>query len=781
MSSLFFQPNKNFRDRFSLSGREIVCLVSTFPSIDIRAISEARLIIEHANDRLEPAFVFIVSKAEDAESVIANLTAGDIATFATYSFSEIRFLLHNPSDCIPSIARRAASKDLYNIRSALKRSRDFFGRKSLLAKIQHELIHLGSSFGLFGLRKVGKTSFLYQLIEHSRAVGKVCVAHLDFQLLDAVARTSHRASLTEYFLWAVGQAVWDALPSRKRSIAFSLIGLHSSFNEAAERSRGIAELLLADLRLLLTERIERLVIAIDEIDLMLTRNGPNIWRPHFVSIWRFLRGLAQQQQAGSIAFFLTGTSPHFLEVSSIDGEDNPLLAWVSKEFIGSLERDEAATLLGKIGERMGMNWSQEALDFVWSRVAGHPLLTRLFGSSVHSILRDRTGSVDVAEHHARQALPLLTLAAAPTLSQILELMRENYPDEYELLRLIAMGEFELFSQYYQAFPEDAAHLIGYGLLSFHQQTPTIPLALVEEWIRRRESTRPIIPSPRRRSSDAKLPSIDGYEVLRPIGKPGGFAEVFRARSMVGNALVAIKVYSEVSLSRIEREIEAMGWVNHPNIVQIIDYGKTSDGRPYLVMELLEGRSLDEFVNPADRLSSNELIDVARGILSALVALHPDPVEVAKLAAKQELTTEDLARFQRARLGYIHRDLKPQNIMLVSGRGPVIIDFNISVMSGTPVSTVSQTPGYLPEALQDVWDPRVDLFALGITLAQVGSGMQLRDAGQEAKDNILRALAGTISFPVADFIRRLSPTDGSYMYNTAREAMAALEACRDSGS
>src|SRR5699024_10601847 len=90
-----------------------------------------------------------------------------------------------------------------------------------------------------------------------------------------------------------------------------------------------------------------------------------------------------------------------------------------------------------------------------------------------------------------------------------------------------------------------------------------------------------------------------------------------------------------------------------------------------------------------------------------------------------LSADDLAALMEARHGFIHRDVKPENIVLTQDRGPVLIDFNISVRASSPVRTVSGTPGYLPKYMNMAnWAPSIDLYQLGLTLFQVSVGIDL---------------------------------------------------------
>ena len=272
-----------------------------------------------------------------------------------------------------------------------------------------------------------------------------------------------------------------------------------------------------------------------------------------------------------------------------------------------------------------------------------------------------------------------------------------------------------------------------------------------------------------------------YTIIDSIGHPGGFADVFEAKSDKHDEHVAIKIYRNAQLTHIQREIDPICEIQHANIVRIHGSGKSPSGHPYIIMELLRGETLDSFRTPANALAASELHEVAEGLLSALVELHPDRELALSLRGKDRLSDEDFAKLQRARHGYIHRDLKPENIVLVDGRGPVIIDFNISSPAGQPVTTMSHTNGYLPLGRTfEHWDPSVDLYALGITLAEIGTGLRINPEGGVGPDALTDQLSAAAGSSLGGFVEKLCGILGASPFESARAARKALRRLTPSG-
>jgi serine/threonine-protein kinase len=193
-----------------------------------------------------------------------------------------------------------------------------------------------------------------------------------------------------------------------------------------------------------------------------------------------------------------------------------------------------------------------------------------------------------------------------------------------------------------------------------------------------------------------------YRIVRPLAE-GGCGEVYLAAHTRLPGAFAVKVLhprlvrDRDALARFRQEAEITSTLRHPHIVQVFDFNVTDGGAPYLVMELLEGVSLAELVASGAPLDPRRAIDIIEQIAQALHAAHER--------------------------GVVHRDLKPDNIMLLSAGGTLdfvkVLDFGISQASWrtrlTDNDRVSGTPQYMaPEqaqGLRDQIDHRTDQFSL----------------------------------------------------------------------
>ncbi len=196
---------------------------------------------------------------------------------------------------------------------------------------------------------------------------------------------------------------------------------------------------------------------------------------------------------------------------------------------------------------------------------------------------------------------------------------------------------------------------------------------------------------------------DRYEVLEKIGT-GGMSDVYKAKDHKLNRLVAVKVLkqefseNENFVSKFRVEAQSTAGLLHPNTVNVYDVGD-EDGINYIVMELVDGITLKKYIEKKSRLSVKEAVSIAIQVAMGLEAAHNN--------------------------GIIHRDIKPQNIM-ISKEGKVkVTDFGIAkaATSNTITSNVRGSVHYTsPEQARGGYsDAKSDIYSLGITLFEMLTG------------------------------------------------------------
>jgi len=273
-----------------------------------------------------------------------------------------------------------------------------------------------------------------------------------------------------------------------------------------------------------------------------------------------------------------------------------------------------------------------------------------------------------------------------------------------------------------------------------------------------------------------------YRIDALVGE-GGMGKVYSAEHVLMRKRLAVKVLRRELTSvpevvaRFEREAMAAGNIEHPNVAAATDFGKLADGAVFLVLEFVSGRSLRDEVAQGP-FAVDRALHIARQIASALSAAHAQ--------------------------GIVHRDLKPENVMLVEKGGDPdfvkVLDFGIAKVplgdaavgaaKGNPLTKAGMvfgTPEYMaPEqALGQTVDGRADLYALGVILFEMLSGV--RPFSSQSSVGILgqqlskptptfaeRSPNLLVPPAVEQIARKLLARDASERYESASELSRAID-------
>lgn len=201
---------------------------------------------------------------------------------------------------------------------------------------------------------------------------------------------------------------------------------------------------------------------------------------------------------------------------------------------------------------------------------------------------------------------------------------------------------------------------------------------------------------------------DRYRIIDSLGR-GGFGAVFRAEDLEQGTVCAVKalrpalIESTEMYNRFRREAQLPSSMGHPNIVDILDSGKSPEGVPFFVMEYLEGEDLGAILRRLGPLPWRRVFKIALQLCSALAAAH--------------------------QAGILHRDVKPENVFVVAGPSDdfvKVLDFGIAKRTNREGSIITRvgafigTPEYMsPEqATGDELDHRVDIYGVGILIYQL---------------------------------------------------------------
>ena len=258
---------------------------------------------------------------------------------------------------------------------------------------------------------------------------------------------------------------------------------------------------------------------------------------------------------------------------------------------------------------------------------------------------------------------------------------------------------------------------------------------------------------------------DRYEILEKVGS-GGMADVFRAKCHRLKRYVAIKIlkqdYSEDTkfVTKFRGEAQAIAGISHPNIVGIYDVGE-ENGMYYIVMELVDGITLKKYIEEKGKLSVKEAVGIALQIANGLEAAHSNHI--------------------------IHRDIKPQNILIARDGTAKVTDFGIAkaASSNTITANAMGSVHYIsPEQARGGYsDEKSDIYSLGVTMYEMLSGtlpfngesavaIALAHIQEEAVP--LAALDATIPKGISNIVNKCMQKKTELRYSCVADLIADLK-------
>ena len=264
---------------------------------------------------------------------------------------------------------------------------------------------------------------------------------------------------------------------------------------------------------------------------------------------------------------------------------------------------------------------------------------------------------------------------------------------------------------------------------------------------------------------------DRYEIIKAIGE-GGMANVYLANDTILDRKVAIKVLrgdlsnDEKFIRRFQREALSVSNLSHPNIVEVYDVGE-EDGQYYIVMEYIEGKTLKQLLKKRETLTLPEVIDIMLQLTDGLAHAHESYI--------------------------IHRDIKPQNIMILDNGLVKITDFGIAMaLNATQLTQTNSVMGsvhYLPPEQANGKSATVksDIYSLGILMYELITGSvpfkgdnAVEIALKHMKEKIpsIRKQNPTIPQSVENIVIKATAKNPRNRYDSVKEMHDDLEVCME---
>lgn len=375
-----------------------------------------------------------------------------------------------------------ARRDLFDFRSPVK-GRRFFGRsQELLNLIGY--IEDGHYVGVYGLRKVGKTSLLWQIKEKRT---NDLVVHIDLQHIPIKD--------CNYLYWQIANQLYTIINQNKEEFELSedkiilKLGSIEQYSNMPYSEEKIPLYFDEDINCLLKQLVEhektketKIIIVLDELESMLPiRNRKGF--EGYIDFFKYLRGISQRTQ-GKVVNVIAAANPIISEQPRWNGIDNPMFQFYNEMFLPLLDKNDCCKMLETLGKNMSVFFGEQSLDCIYYETGGHPSISRQLCSF---ITKDKPRPLNVTPELVLESLQSFIITNTTFFGEILERLDSDFPLESEILLQIAKGvstEYELSNILDKPIDEGLRHLIGYQIVEHQNNEYRIKINLLLRWIRR---------------------------------------------------------------------------------------------------------------------------------------------------------------------------------------------------------------------------------------------------------------------------------------------------------
>ena len=443
LSIYFLGPESFMAESFGFD-HEIILAISNYETIEPRTMQaiESCFNDEPARGRVDQSIVFIITQDANGMEWVTTYTSRNLQSRIPVIFhiSDIEKSRHEPPHIRNVISSQLFMRDLFDYQLPIVNDLHFFGRDAVIADYL-DAIKRSQNRGLFGLRKTGKTSILYKLkrLAERDKIGKVL--YYDCKLP------------------AIRSIRWHKLLERV------MMDISKSCNIELPRVINEIQISEAFINLLKSTASDKIICLIfDEIEYISPLSPLDVhWKEDFIPFWQTL--WAAQSQVRRLSNIISGVNPSVVEIDVIGQVQNPMFGIVQPRYLRGFEVSELRSMLKFFGRRMGIAFSNDAIDYLHSRYGGHPLLTRLACSQVHLDLANTNQErpFKISAQYLRQKEESRDGELIFYCRHVVSELRQFYPDEYEMLEFLASGRINDFMEFRSA-PEYTRHLRDYGLV-----------------------------------------------------------------------------------------------------------------------------------------------------------------------------------------------------------------------------------------------------------------------------------------------------------------------------
>ena len=320
--------------------------------------------------------------------------------------------------------------------------------------------------GLFGLRRIGKTSVIFGIMRTLEQVGSKGV------FIDCGNPTLHKNT------W--NHALYYILNEIRTSHGMNRIGLEmEEFTEQRAPSLFEKELRKISGRF----NGQSFLLIFDEIEHISFGISPSTHWAHgkdFVFLWQTLRSIFQKYD-DLFTFLIVGTNPTCVETPTILGVDNPIFSQVPLQYLPNFDVHQTRSMVRQLSRIMAINFDETIFAKLTDDFGGHPYLVRQVCSTICRMCSDERPA-RVTKNLYKQAKQKFLREHSSYIELTLSVLNKFYNEEYEMLNLLANGDVKTFNEFASMSNEFTNHLIGYGILDYYDGNYDFKIEVIKSYL-----------------------------------------------------------------------------------------------------------------------------------------------------------------------------------------------------------------------------------------------------------------------------------------------------------
>lgn len=456
---LLVKPKTRFLTDSIGIDREILVIATKYSEIQARLFNHIQDVsrITKSDNRFHSELV-IVQGVESANTSAVTSYKKDGCIPIWIPDSVIRSEIDDPKGILTKrIQAPFFAKDFFDVAGPVS-GKNFFGRSKLLQEIESGF-QSGSNVGLFGLRKIGKTSVI-KALKNEGAKRSAFYCHIDLLEFPDVRKD---------IKW-VARSIYSELLDMKAMKISKKMSTTKDVNE-------FYDVFLDEFPEVL-RRFEKsnkqIVVILDEIEKMFPAADGKVGFRGYDDLLSYLRGLSQKYS--SLSIMVVGVNPHIAEAQLLGKSQNPMFGFFSIKYAPPMSLDEVREMIRFLGKSSGAKFDPAAIEYIYSSLGGHPYMTRKFCSHVLSGV-NRPCEIGLSD--AQASKQSFFRKEVSQFSEMVGVVKDYYPHEfYELHRIASLDDV----------PESSigqgilAHLEGYQLVETTNGKVKIKNAFIKEWL-----------------------------------------------------------------------------------------------------------------------------------------------------------------------------------------------------------------------------------------------------------------------------------------------------------